>query len=45
MDLKWKKLLSELLKKLGFLDDNTEQIVINCHKGDVSDVKPTMRYK
>ena len=45
MDPNWKLILTELLVELGFLDERTETIVLNCSHGKVVDVKPTQRYK
>jgi hypothetical protein len=40
-----KKTLNETLKQLGLLKGNTEQIVINCNAGSISDFKVTERFK
>lgn len=41
----WKKELGSILKKLDILNWKTETILINCHQGEIVDVKPTMRIK
>lgn len=50
----WKKILSEFLRKVAklnssgmnvpLLSEDTESIIINCHKGFVVDAKPTLRF-
>lgn len=32
-------------KEIPLLTKNTEQIVVNCNDGEVTDVKPTYRFK
>lgn len=44
-DTKWKEFLTNVLVKLGFLRENTEQIVININNGKVCDIKKTDRHK
>jgi hypothetical protein len=44
-NIDWKKVLTETLKKLNLLNNNTEKIEINCNSLSVSDVKVTTRVK
>ncbi len=41
----WKQELNKCLQSLGFLCNNTEQIVVNVNQGKVCDVKQTVRIK
>lgn len=40
-----KKQLNEILRKMGALKPNTEQITFNCNAGGVCDFKVVDRYK
>lgn len=44
-DNEWKQELNKCLQSLGFLCNNTEQIVVNINQGKVCDVKQTVRIK
>jgi len=43
--MNWKKVLTELLIKIGILTKDTKEINIYCNDGTVSDVKRVERIK
>ena len=44
-DIKWKEVLTAILVRLGLINENTEQIVVNVNNGKVCDLKKTERHK